>query len=83
MDFNEYIKSNVTEKMNKLYDYIGMEWNNEKMYQWNTMKTNKANSNRPSMSQSRILDNPKWWRNHMSILLYPRNESFQLKVTIL
>ena len=67
MVFYEDIKSNVTEKMNKLYDYIGMERNNEEVNQWNTVVTNNAKS---KVSQTRVLDNAHWWRNHMSFVLY-------------
>ena len=70
MVFYEDIKSNVTEKMNVLYDYIGMERNDKEVNQWNKVKPNKGKSNTPVMSRTRVLDNAHWWRNHMSFLRY-------------
>jgi hypothetical protein len=70
MIFYEEIKSNVTQKMNKLYEYIGMEPDSHEVKQLNKVKTNKAKSNTPAMSRTRVLDNAHWWRSHMSFLRY-------------
>ncbi|XP_045215422.2 carbohydrate sulfotransferase 1-like [Mercenaria mercenaria] len=81
--FYEDIKSNVIEKMNKLYEYIGMESDDDEVKKLNKVKTNKGKSNTPSMSRTRVSDNAHWWRGHMSFLKYQgvRDKCKQLMTT--
>lgn len=70
MVFYEDLKSNVTAKIRNLYEYIGMENDLTEVKKLNKVKTNKANSNTPSMSRTRAADNAHWWRNHLAFSRY-------------
>lgn len=68
--FYEDIKSDVDGKMEKLYEYLGMDSKNSAVKMYNKVKTNKGNSNTPSMTKTRVSDNAHWWRSHMTFVRY-------------
>lgn len=68
--FYEDIKSNVDEKIQSLYQFIGMEYSNDAVQKLNKVKPNAAKSNTPQMQKTRSQDNAHWWRTHISYLRY-------------
>ncbi|KAL4227616.1 hypothetical protein ACF0H5_013057 [Mactra antiquata] len=68
--FYEDIKSDVQGKIEKLYEYVGMDLDHSVVKTYNKVKTNKGNSNTPTMAKTRTSDNAHWWRSHMTFLRY-------------
>lgn len=68
--FYEDIKTDVNEKMEKLYEFIGMEYTAAEVDKLNRVKTNIGKKNTPNMLKNRSKDNAHWWRTQMSYQRY-------------
>ncbi|XP_052806242.1 uncharacterized protein LOC128235462 [Mya arenaria] len=70
--FYEDLKSDVEGKMKTLTDFIGMDYDVNVIKKYNTVKTNVAKANTPSLVKERKEDNAHWWRSHMSFPTYQK-----------
>ncbi|WAR04426.1 hypothetical protein MAR_019795 [Mya arenaria] len=65
--FYEDLKSDVEGKMKTLTDFIGMDYDVNVIKKYNTVKTNVAKANTPSLVKERKEDNAHWWRHFIDI----------------
>lgn len=68
--FYEDIKTNVTSKIKKLYDFIGMNFVKSEVDRLNQVKTNTPKIKTPRIQSTRASNNAHWWRTHISYQRY-------------
>ena len=68
--FYEDIKSNVNEKIKKLYEFIGMEFIQSEVDRLNKVTPNQSRVRSPNIQNTRTKNNAHWWRTHMTYQRY-------------
>ena len=70
MIWYEDLKSDVSDKVARLYDYVGMEQRPEEARALNVVKLNEAKDNTKELDKLRESDNTRWWRKTIDFRLY-------------